>query len=129
MSSDKIGKRRPGWNTANPSTYARTRPFQKQLRANQTQAERKLWSQLKNKQLGHKFRRQHIIDVFIVDFVCLSKQLIIEVDGQIHEYAKQKDQQRTSILNQQGFKVIRFTNEEVRHNLNKVLLKIQDELR
>ena len=100
----------------------------KEMRANPTQAEAFLWEQLKSKKLDIKFRQQHLIDDFIVDFVCLTKLLIIEVDGKIHESQIEKDLERTKILENKGYKVIRFTNEEVIGNIDEVLFKIKEEL-
>lgn len=101
----------------------------KEMRNNPTPAEAALWECLKSKKLGDKFRRQHPIDDFIVDFVSLSKKLVIEVDGEIHNQQKEKDAERTSILNQLGYKVIRFTNDEVLANTDSVLEKIQEHLK
>jgi leucyl-tRNA synthetase len=102
----------------------------KRMRKEPTEAENILWQELRNRNLDDKFRRQHLIDDFIVDFVCLSKKLVIEVDGGYHSTAEQKeyDEQRTFILNNKGFKVIRFTNEEVLSNLQNVLQNIKSEL-
>ncbi len=100
-----------------------------EMRANPTQAEAALWQQLKSKQLKDKFRQQHLIDDFIVDFVCLSKKLIIEVDGKIHDEQIDKDQERTEILNKLGYKVIRFKNEEVIGNIDTVVSMIKKELK
>ncbi|MEL4307156.1 leucine--tRNA ligase [Joostella sp. CR20] len=100
----------------------------KENRKNPTEAERILWEQLRNKNLGHKFRQQHLIDDFIVDFVCLRKKLVVEVDGGIHNATKEYDEERTKILNEKGFKVIRFKNEEVIGNIETVLQKITDTL-
>ena len=87
----------------------------KENRDNPTEAEALLWEQLKSKKLEHKFRRQHLINDFIVDFVCLSKKLIIEVDGGYHLAAKQQisDEERTKVLENEGFEIIRFKNQEV----------------
>jgi len=97
----------------------------KEMRANATQAEAILWQQLKGKSLDDKFRQQHVIDEFIVDFVCLSKKLIVEVDGKIHDFQQENDAERTQILENLGYKVIRFTNEEVIGNLENVLETIK----
>ncbi|MGM0934344.1 MAG: leucine--tRNA ligase [Bacteroidota bacterium] len=97
----------------------------KENRNNPTDAERILWGYLKNKNLGFKFRQQHLIDDFIVDFVCLSKRLVIEVDGGIHDSQMKEDEKRTQLLNEKGFKVIRFRNEEVIGNIVSVLEKIE----
>jgi len=100
----------------------------KEMRKTPTNAENILWLRLKNKALDFKFRQQHLIDDYIVDFVCLSKNLIVEVDGKIHDSQKEYDEERTKILNQNGFKVIRFTNEQVIEDVEKVLKEIEKEL-
>src|SRR5690606_19659392 len=109
--------------TARPSTYNLMKELQSENKKHSTQAESILWESLRNKKLNHKFRRQHIIDEFIVDFVCLEKNLIIEVDGGYHNSIQQKeaDDLRTQILNEIGFKVIRFTNEQVVGDVDNVL--------
>lgn len=102
------------WNTAKSNFYHISRQYQLYLRKNQTPAEKALWEIVRNKQLGgFKFRRQHIMDVFIVDFVCIRAKLIIEVDGKIHDFQKEYDEARTRYFNEFEFRVIRFTNEEV----------------
>jgi leucyl-tRNA synthetase len=96
-----------------------------------TDAENFLWENLKGKQLeGYKFRREHIIDRFIVDFVCLSKHLVIEIDGAYHNEPKiiEADKFRTETLNRIGYKVIRFTNEQVLNDIENVLAKIKSVL-
>jgi len=117
--------------TARPSIYKLMKELQKSRKQQSTEAEQILWEQLRAKKLEHKFRRQHVIDEFIVDFVCLSKKLIIEVDGKYHFSNDQKeaDELRTKILNELGFKVTRFTNEEVIGNIEKVVNKIFQELK
>jgi leucyl-tRNA synthetase len=100
----------------------------KDMRSNPTPAEDALWQQLKGKQIGAKFRRQHPIDNFIADFVCLDKKLIIEVDGKIHENQKEADQQRTDALNNLGYLVIRFKNEEVLVEIESVITQITSSL-
>lgn len=98
-----------------------------EMRKIPTNAEKILWTELKAKSLEYKFRQQHLINDFIVDFVCLSKKLIIEVDGEYHftEEQIQLDIERTRILNELGFKVIRFKNEEVTGTISTVLEKIK----
>ena len=100
----------------------------KEMRANPTQAEAVLWEQLRNKNLNAKFRQQHLISDYIVDFVCLDKRLIIEVDGKIHESQVEEDAKRTEILENDLFKVVRFKNEEVLGDIEAVLEKIAKEL-
>lgn len=102
--------------TADPTTYSLLKTFVHEHRSNPTQAEIALWEILRGKNLdGFKFRRQHIIGNYIADFICLPKKLIIEVDGLIHQLSENKisDEERTEWLNNHGYKVIRFTNEEV----------------
>jgi very-short-patch-repair endonuclease len=99
--------------------YAVYTPMQyelaKRMRKEYTEAEGELWELLRDSKLGVKFRRQHPIDKYIVDFVCLQERLIVEVDGGYHndEEQKQYDEVRTRVLNTIGFEVLRFTNEEV----------------
>ena len=121
------GVRTPFFMTGGNNAY-RLIEEAKRMRKEPTDAEAALWELLRDKKLGDKFRRQHLIDDFIVDFVCLSKNLVIEVDGGYHNDPTQKeyDQQRTLYLNEKGFKVIRFSNEEVLGNTEAVLTKIKD---
>jgi len=102
-----------------------------QLRKRETEAEQKLWSLLRNRQLnGKKFRRQHAIAKFILDFYCHESKLAIELDGSIHTTteAKQYDQSRTASLNEIGITVLRFWNDEVIRSPEKVLQKISERL-
>ncbi|AZA87031.1 DUF559 domain-containing protein [Chryseobacterium shandongense] len=120
-----------GWQTANPVLYKELKIRARELRDQMTEAETLLWNIVSGKKFeGYKFRRQYIIDQFIVDFVCLRANLIIEVDGKFHdeEAQKEKDASRTEILQSYGFKVIRFTNEDVLTNLDSVLHTISEEL-
>ena len=119
------------YKTARPSAYKLMKELQQENKKNSTEAERFLWESLRAKKLGHKFRRQHIIDEFIVDFVNIEKKLVIEVDGGYHnaEQKKQIDEIRTLILRDLGFKVIRFTNEQVIGNIDKVLEHMEKQLK
>ena len=97
------------------------------LRRNTTNAENLLWKQLKNKKIkGLRFRRQHPIDEFIVDFFCPKAMLVIELDGGIHDSDAQheRDLERTKILNRHGLKVIRFSNEDIEQNIMEVISRI-----
>ena len=99
------------------------------LKKSMTEAEIILWKNLRNRKLcGLKFRRQHPIDIFIADFYCHEKKLIIEVDGGIHENEAQKeyDEGRTYELVEKGYKIIRFRNEEIMVNIDYVLNSITD---
>ncbi|MGY3882960.1 endonuclease domain-containing protein [Aeromonas veronii] len=104
----------------------------KRLRRDATQAEQKLWQQLRNRRLtGLKFRRQMPIGPYVVDFICLEQGLIIEVDGSQHgTLANQMhDEARTAYLNQQGFRVIRVWNNDVLSRMEVVLAHIWLSLR
>ena len=81
--------------------------------------------------MNYPFRRQHIIGNFIADFACLPKKLVIEIDGGYHQLPEQQvsDEERTKWLEEQGFKVIRFTNEEIIGDIETVLTKIKDNLK
>ena len=103
----------------------------KQLRGNMTQAEILMWDKLKNKQLkGYKFRRQHPIHHFIVDFYCHELKLIIEIDGKYHdsEEQKNKDFERTELLAFQGLREIRFTNDEIINTIDSVLKQLEERI-
>ena len=90
-----------------------------------TEAEKYLWYMLRSKNLsGLKFRRQQPIGSFIVDFVCLKKKLVIEVDGGQHDADKELDSERDKWLTGEGYKVLRFWNNEVMENREAVLEKI-----
>ena len=94
------------------------------IRKKETRAEKILWSNLKNKQLhGYKFRRQHSILQFIVDFYCHELKLIIEVDGKIHNKYENKeyDENRTAELEKYELKILRFTNDQIENNIEEVL--------
>jgi 5-methyltetrahydrofolate--homocysteine methyltransferase len=120
------------WKTADPLLYNILKDYCKQMRNVPTDAERLLWSALSGKQLeGYKFRRQHIIGRYIADFICLKQRLIIEVDGLIHQLPENtaSDAERTAWLEEQGYKVIRFTNDEVLFRLHEVLESILNVLR
>ncbi|MCX7549386.1 endonuclease domain-containing protein [Xanthomarina sp. F2636L] len=101
----------------------------KQLRKNLTPAEAYLWTQLKSRQLDNRrFTKQHSIGHFIVDFYCASEKLIIELDGEVHNKpeAQEYDRKRSSYLENQGYKVIRFENNMVFDFLSSVLKEIRD---
>lgn len=104
--------------------------FARMLRKEFTDAEDKLWQKVRGKKLGIKFRRQHPIDKFIVDFYCFEMKLIIEIDGGIHlnPEVKQNDEQRQTLLESFGYRFLRFTNEEVMTDIDKVLATIREEL-
>ncbi|MFH1170021.1 MAG: DUF559 domain-containing protein [Candidatus Vogelbacteria bacterium] len=101
----------------------------KEMRQNSTKAEDLLWQLLRRDATNYHFRRQHIIGKFIVDFVCLEKKLVVEVDGDVHDCQKESDQERSSFLEQKGFKIIRFKNEKVIENGMLVVAEINETLK
>ncbi|QED39088.1 endonuclease domain-containing protein [Antarcticibacterium arcticum] len=98
------------------------------LRKNMTEPEKLLWNRLKNNSWGYKFRRQHPLHIFIVDFYCHSLKLVIEVDGGYHESPAQKlkDKERSEIIEFQDLTILRFSNEEVINRIEKVLVAIEE---
>ncbi|WP_299114644.1 DUF559 domain-containing protein [uncultured Winogradskyella sp.] len=123
----KLDSKMPGYMTGGNNSHLLIERA-KEMRTNPTEAEAALWGSLRGKKLGAKFRQQHLINDFIVDFVCLDKKLIIEVDGKIHDFKIEEDKARTERLENDGYKVIRFKNEEVLGNIDVVLNKIEGEL-
>ena len=102
--------------------------FANALKKEMTEAEKFLWENLRNRKLNNlKFRRQHPIGKFILDFYCHEKMVAVEVDGRIHntEEMRERDEGRTYMLAEWGIKVIRFTNEEVINELHAVLETIK----
>jgi len=119
------------YQTTRASTYALLKEHQQERKKQTIEEERILWEYLKTKKLGFKFRRQHVVDTFIIDFICLSKKLIIEIDGKYHNSLEQReaDELRTQILTEFGYKVIRVRNEEVIGSIDTVLKKIEQQLK
>ncbi|WP_047548031.1 vitamin B12 dependent-methionine synthase activation domain-containing protein [Psychroserpens sp. Hel_I_66] len=120
------------WKTADPVLYGLLKQYAKEMRNKPTHAEEVLWNELSGKKVdGFKFRRQHIIGGYIADFICLKQSLIIEIDGLIHQLPENKisDEERTKWLNNNGYRVIRFTNDDVLSNLENVLESIKTELK
>lgn len=110
-----------------PSVFEKAR----ELRNNPTKAEEELWKRVSHNQLGLKFRRQHPLSCFIADFYCHKANLVIEVDGKIHDNAeiKNKDMGRTYEIESLGIKILRFTNEDVLGNIEEVLKAVRIELK
>jgi adenine-specific DNA-methyltransferase len=115
------GKR--DWSHTPPISFTRAR----ELRHNLTPAEQLLWSRLRSRQLGAKFRKQHPIGPYIVDFYCAERALIIEVDGDSHFTPEgvEHDAARTNYLTATGLSIVRFTNDEVKRHLDNVVERIQ----
>ena len=110
-------------NSSTPQQRARS------LRKSMTDAERLLWQRLRGRQLaGWKFRRQHAVGPFIVDFVCIAKKLIIEVDGAQHASEVERDAKRSRYLSEEGYRIFRFWNSDVLKELEGVLEVIAKEL-
>jgi very-short-patch-repair endonuclease len=102
----------------------------RELRQNMTPAERTLWQKLRANRLdGWHFRRQQIIDGFIVDFYCHQAGLVIEIDGPIHAMQREADTERETVLRGRGLTVLRFTNREFMNNMRAVLNTIRQTLR
>ena len=117
-----------GIQTADKAWYGLLKGFAEENRNNPTEAESVLWEALRGKGLGDKFRQQHIIADFIVDFFCYDKNLVIEVDGGYHNYPQQMklDAERTKALEALGYIEIRFTNEEILCDTDRVLKVISN---
>lgn len=99
------------------------------LRKNMTEAEMILWDVLKNRKFNNlKFRRQHPIQLFIVDFYCHQLGLVIEIEGEYHQFEQQikYDESRTEILQEFGILVIRYSNDSILNNLDNVLLELNE---
>ncbi len=101
----------------------------RQLRKRPTSAENLLWQKLRNRQLeGFKFRRRQPLGPYIVDFINFEKKIVIEVDGGQHTKSPAKDKKRDDWLNEEGFEVMRFWNNEVFENLDGIWQVIRDRL-
>ena len=101
----------------------------RELRKNATPAEKLLWKYLDNKGMcGFKFRRQHPVDGFVLDFYCSEGRLAVEIDGDIHRFQKEQDRERQMIIESKGIEFLRFTNEDVMDNTDDVLRTIKRKL-
>lgn len=118
--------------TSSSAQWEKLKPLVREMRHQPTPAEDALWQKLRNRQVqGAKFRRQHSIEGFIVDFVCVEHRLIIEVDGSIHEMPDQQsyDEQRQAFLEAQGFCIMRFTNDAALQSIDAVVEAINSRIR
>ena len=105
-------------------------PAARDLRKRETSVEDLLWDELRGRQLdGMKFRRQHPIGPFVVDFCCTECRLAIELDGEIHAEQQDRDAEREAILAAAGYRVIRFPNQSIRENLPEVLAAVRSAAR
>ncbi|GJQ33875.1 MAG: hypothetical protein HBSAPP04_27140 [Ignavibacteriaceae bacterium] len=98
----------------------------KELRRDMTPAEKILWQEVRAKKLGVRFRRQQVIQGFIVDFYCHKSALVVEVDGDVHDLQQEEDKRREKALNEMGLKIVRFRNDEVVRNLSAVVGRIRE---
>ena len=114
------------WATADSLAYTTVEDNAIENRKKMTVAEQALWEQLRSNKLGVHFRRQHVIGMYIADFVSLKNHLIIEVDGEYHSTPEQLllDAERTRYLQGKGFRVIRFNNQEIQTDIESVMSKI-----
>lgn len=119
------------YETAEPASYHLLKQLAQENKLFMTDAEQALWHMLKGNGIGHKFRQQQIIGDYIADFVNLHYKLVVEVDGKYHFKGEQpvRDELHTADLNRMGYTVVRFTNEEVLGNINKVAWQLKDIIR
>ncbi len=117
--------------TSSPEQWDKLKPLARDMRHAPTTAEDALWQRLRGRRVGGaRFRRQHSIGGFIVDFVCIERRLVIEVDGAVHAQDGQRDRdaQRQAVLEAQGFRVLRFANADVLYALDAVVQAIEEAL-
>ncbi len=98
----------------------------KELRRKMTPAEKILWEELRANKMGVHFRRQQVIQGFIVDFYCHQAGLVIEVDGDVHDLQKEEDERREKVLTEMGLRIVRFGNDEVERDLSAVVGRIRE---
>ena len=118
------------YKTADLLNYDILKQNARENRHNMTEAESALWQYIRSEQLGYKFLRQHVIGDYIVDFLCRKTNLIIEIDGEYHLEGEQQqlDLIRTQWLEERGYKVIRFTNDDVLFNIDKTIKIIKNNI-
>ncbi|MBU3926595.1 MAG: DUF559 domain-containing protein, partial [Bacteroidetes bacterium] len=115
----------PGYYGTDKDTWFANKDYVRELRKNPTDAEALLWENVRKDRIGYRIRRQHAIETYIVDFVCLSKKTVIELDGEINDYQAKADKLRTEILEENGYSIIRFTNNDVNDHLEEVIKTIK----
>ncbi len=109
-----------------PKKWESLKPVVQELRSSQTPAEKVLWEKLRRKQVaGLRFRRQHAIGPFVVDFYCGKAKLVIELDGSVHKIAQARDTERQTYLENLGFYILRFRNDEVFSAIEATLAMIE----
>ncbi|MDP8932510.1 MAG: endonuclease domain-containing protein [Actinomycetota bacterium] len=108
------------------SSHHHNVPAARDLRARETWAEEQLWAALRGRRLdGLKFRRQHPIGAFVLDFCCVERRLAVDLDGEVHVTQRERDVEREALLAAAGYRVLRFPNAAVRDQLLHVLVAIQ----
>jgi leucyl-tRNA synthetase len=112
------------WKTSHADKWRSLKEHGRENRRRSTPAESLLWSRLRNRQTGFKFRRQHAIGPFIVDFVCFYNRLVVEVDGEIHNFQQEEDREREAFLLENKFSILRFTNDRVLNDTDNVIDEI-----
>ena len=118
-----------GWYTS-PGLWEQLKPLAREMRRAPTPTESMLWQRIRNRRLsGFKFRRQHSIDRFIVDFFCPETRLVVEVDGPIHQYTPEEDVIRQSFLEEADMRVLRFTNKQIETDIERVMDETKAALR
>jgi len=128
MADEETRQRNEGWRTPG-DVWEHLKPLARQHRREPTGAEAALWAALRGGRLrGAKFRRQHPVGRFIVDFYCGKASLVVEIDGSVHDLTGQADLVREAFLREQGLRLLRFNNEDVLHNLEAVLNTIESAL-
>jgi very-short-patch-repair endonuclease len=101
----------------------------KELRREMTPAEKLLWQEVRANKLGVRFRRQQVIQGFIVDFYCHQAGLVVEVDGDVHDLQKEEDERREKVLTEMGLRIVRFGNDEVGRDMSAVVGKIKEAIK
>ncbi len=116
------------WSAAQ-TTWQALKPVARELRGRQTAAEDALWQQVRSRRLeGYRFRRQHVIGAFVVDFCCSERRLVVEVDGGVHDQTIAADRERDELLREQGWQVLRVRNEVVLERMPEALERIRGAL-
>ncbi len=129
-SEDNATKQHP-MNSLSATKKARRKTVERarELRSDQTPFEARLWKILRDRQLeNYKFRRQHPVPPYVADFVCVSKKLIVELDGRIHDETVERDANRDAVLKEQGWRVLRFSNAQLMKDDEGVLQTLLYEL-
>jgi histidinol dehydrogenase len=124
-----LGREKYSYETARKTIYGTLKERASKMRKNPTKTEDLIWQELRNKKLAVKFRRQHIIYKYVVDFACIEKSIVVEIDGGIHRIQIDKDEERQAFLESKGFEVLRFTDTEVLRNKEAVIKSIKNKLK